>query len=90
LLKAAEVDGVVQLAGDPPPPAKRPKAGEPIEVKYGPLAGHRGVYQAHKGAMKARVVVYLLGREVQVEIAAGALAAIAAMKIAIRDWRQVG
>jgi transcription antitermination factor NusG len=77
-LKAAEIDGVVQLAGPPPPPDKRPAVGSKVKVKFGGLAGHEGRYLAHKGANKARVVVHLLGREVEVEIAAGALAEIAA------------
>jgi transcription antitermination factor NusG len=78
-LKAAEVCGVVQLAGSPPPPPdQRPAIGAKVKVKFGGLAGHEGRYLAHKGASKARVVVFLLGREVVVEIAAGALAEISA------------
>jgi transcription antitermination factor NusG len=78
-LRMAEVDGVVRLAGkEPTPHAQRPAIGSKIKMSYGPLAGHEGVYAAHKGAAKARVIVFLLGREVTVEISAGSLAAIAA------------
>jgi transcription antitermination factor NusG len=78
-LKAAEVCGVVQLAGQsPPPPPQRPAVGSKVKVTFGGLAGHEGTYLSDKGRRNARVTVFLLGREVAVEISAGALAAIAA------------
>jgi hypothetical protein len=39
-LKAAEVNGLVQLAGPPPPNAQTFAVGERVKIRYGALDGH--------------------------------------------------
>jgi transcription antitermination factor NusG len=77
-LKAAEVNGLVQLAGQPPPSAQRFTVGEKVKIRYGALDGHEARYAGEADKQrKACVLVCLLGRQVMVKIAADALAAYA-------------
>ena len=75
-LKAAEVNGVVQLAGPPPPSMQKFAVGEPVRIRYGALDGHEALYAGAANKQRtARVLVQLLGRQVMVEIASHAIAA---------------
>ena len=75
-LKAAEVNGVVQLAGPPPLSVQKFAVGERVKIRYGALDGHEGVYAGEADKRRrAHVMVCLLGLQVMVKIAADALAA---------------
>jgi transcription antitermination factor NusG len=79
-LKAAEgPDGLVQLAGEKPPPDERQfRVGERVRIGEGAFAGKEGSFAGHMSKRReAIVVVALLGRAVTVRLPAAAIAALA-------------
>ena len=75
-LKASEIDGLVQLAGQPSVNGHRFAIGERVKIQFGAFDGRTGVYQGEAYRQrKAYVLVCLLGRQVRVKIRADALAA---------------
>jgi transcription antitermination factor NusG len=73
-LQAAEIDGLVQLAGQPPLNGHRFTIGDRVKIGRGALEGRDGVYDGPSNKRDAIVMVALLGRRVPVRISVGALA----------------
>jgi transcriptional antiterminator RfaH len=67
-IRKREVRGLVEL-----PRAPRLKRGDSIRVKYGPLAGHTGLYDGMKAHERVAVLLRLLGSERRLELASDAV-----------------
>jgi transcriptional antiterminator RfaH len=70
-IRKREVRGLVEL-----PKAPRLKPGDPIRVRYGPLAGHVGLFDGMKAHERVAVLLRLLGGSQRVTLASDAVEAV--------------
>jgi transcription antitermination factor NusG len=66
LIKAKERGGIVRL-----PDPKRLQPGARVRITKGSFEGHFGIYAGMSGKDRERVLLELLGRKVNVDLAAG-------------------
>jgi transcription antitermination factor NusG len=78
-LKASEVDGLITLAGPPPPSNKRFKAGQRVRIRLGAFDGKEAHYVRPARHNLSRVIVVLLSRSIEVSVPTHMLAEIAAV-----------
>ena len=77
-LKAAEIDGVVQLAGEPPPPSsKQFAAGQRVKIQLDAFDGKEAHYVSPARRNMSRVTVTLLNRVIEVSVPTHRLAEVA-------------
>lgn len=82
-LKASEINGLVQLAGQPPPPSDQTfTQGQPVRIRHGAFAGMEARYAKPDRRNMSVVMVVLLNRVVAVQVPTIALAASAAASVA--------
>lgn len=72
-IRAYEIDGLVRLP-DRSPKVRLLRCGDKIKVVRGSFAGRLGVYQGQSGAMRSRILLNLLGREVKTIVPAADVA----------------
>jgi transcription antitermination factor NusG len=78
-LRAAEVDGLVTLAGPPPPSAKKFSAGERVRIRIDAFAGKEAAYVRPARQNMSVVTVVLLSRVIEVKVPTYMLAELAAV-----------
>jgi transcription antitermination factor NusG len=76
-LVVAEINGIVQLANQPPPPSgKRFAAGQRVKIRLGAFDGREARYVRPARRHMSTVAVVLLSRAIEVKVPTHALAAI--------------
>lgn len=76
-LRAAEVDGLVQLAGPPPPSEQKFTEGQQVRIRLGAFDGREARYVKPAKRNMSSVLVTLLNRAVMVQVPTHLLASLA-------------